>query len=214
MIAELGGGPNGAAIGPDGKCYVCNNGGFKWIERNGRLYPSEQPDDYRGGSIQRVDLKTGKFETLYTSCDGRKSVRPERHRVRSQWRILVHRPRQDACPRARPYRRLLRARRRQPHHRGDLSARGSQRNRPVARRRLNSMWPKRFPGGCGPTRLPPRPGRRRAAPVAGHHRFLHVRLAGGRCRGKCLRGNADQRRHFDPLPYRRADPIRLRFPIR
>ena len=56
VIAELGGGPNGAAIGPDGKCYVCNNGGFKWIERNGRLYPSEQPDDYRGGSIQRVDL--------------------------------------------------------------------------------------------------------------------------------------------------------------
>ena len=39
VIAELGGGPNGAAIGPDGKCYVCNNGGFKWIERNGRLYP-------------------------------------------------------------------------------------------------------------------------------------------------------------------------------
>ncbi|MFZ8368791.1 SMP-30/gluconolactonase/LRE family protein, partial [Staphylococcus aureus] len=29
-IAELGGGPNGAAIGPDGKCYVCNNGGFSW----------------------------------------------------------------------------------------------------------------------------------------------------------------------------------------
>jgi gluconolactonase len=27
----MGGGPNGAAIGPDGKCYVCNNGGFKWI---------------------------------------------------------------------------------------------------------------------------------------------------------------------------------------
>jgi gluconolactonase len=70
VIAELGGGPNGAAIGPDGKCYVCNNGGFKWIDRNGRLYPGEQPDDYRGGSIQRVDLETGKFETLYTECDG------------------------------------------------------------------------------------------------------------------------------------------------
>jgi gluconolactonase len=71
VIAELGGGPNGAAIGPDGKCYVCNNGGFKWIERNGRLFPGEQPDDYAGGSIQRVDLSTGAFETLYTSCDGR-----------------------------------------------------------------------------------------------------------------------------------------------
>jgi gluconolactonase len=70
VIAELGGGPNGAAIGPDGKCYVCNNGGFKWIDRNGRLYPGEQPDDYRGGCIQRVDLGTGKFETLYSECDG------------------------------------------------------------------------------------------------------------------------------------------------
>ncbi|HET6471424.1 MAG TPA: SMP-30/gluconolactonase/LRE family protein [Pseudomonadales bacterium] len=71
VIAQLGGGPNGAAIGPDGKCYVCNNGGFKWIERDGRLYPGEQPDDYRGGSIQRVDLATGAIETLYSACDGR-----------------------------------------------------------------------------------------------------------------------------------------------
>ena len=30
IIAETGGGPNGAAIGPDGACYVCNNGGFEW----------------------------------------------------------------------------------------------------------------------------------------------------------------------------------------
>lgn len=27
IVAETGGGPNGAAIGPDGRCYVCNNGG-------------------------------------------------------------------------------------------------------------------------------------------------------------------------------------------
>ena len=71
VIAELGGGPNGAAIGPDGKCYVCNNGGFKWIDRNGRLYPSEQPDDYRGGSIQRVDLNSGNSKRFTTECDGR-----------------------------------------------------------------------------------------------------------------------------------------------
>ena len=36
IVAETGGGPTGAAIGPDGKCYVCNNGGFKWkVEPNG-----------------------------------------------------------------------------------------------------------------------------------------------------------------------------------
>ncbi len=68
-IAELGGGPNGAAIGPDGYCYVCNNGGFEWIERNGKTYPGEQPASYAGGSIQRVDLQSGEFSTLYTHCD-------------------------------------------------------------------------------------------------------------------------------------------------
>ena len=32
VIAELGGGPNGAAIGPDGRCYVWNNGGMNFVE--------------------------------------------------------------------------------------------------------------------------------------------------------------------------------------
>lgn len=37
-IAELGGGPNGAAIGPDGAVYVCNNGGsFSFHRQNGLL---------------------------------------------------------------------------------------------------------------------------------------------------------------------------------
>ena len=39
-VATLGGGPNGAAIGPDGKCYVCNNGGFEWHSSSkGLLFP-------------------------------------------------------------------------------------------------------------------------------------------------------------------------------
>ena len=69
-IAELGGGPNGAAIGPDGHCYVCNNGGFAWLERNGKTYPGEQPPSYSGGSIQKVDLQSGTFSTLYMQCNG------------------------------------------------------------------------------------------------------------------------------------------------
>src|SRR3954464_5019300 len=31
VVAEMPGGPNGAALGPDGKMYVANNGGFTWI---------------------------------------------------------------------------------------------------------------------------------------------------------------------------------------
>ena len=71
VIATLGGGPNGAAIGPDGAAYVCNNGGsFGWQESEDVHMPGETITDYRGGSIQRVDLKTGAFTTLYGDCDG------------------------------------------------------------------------------------------------------------------------------------------------
>lgn len=70
VIADLGGGPNGAAIGPDGMIYVCNNGGFVWTETDGIARPIGTPPDYVSGSIQRVDPTTGSFETLYDSCDG------------------------------------------------------------------------------------------------------------------------------------------------
>ena len=71
VVAECGGGPNGAAIGPDGACYVCNNGGFEWHDMSGIVVPGNQPADYIGGRIQRVDLATGKVTDLYTACDGR-----------------------------------------------------------------------------------------------------------------------------------------------
>jgi gluconolactonase len=56
-IAMVGGGPNGAALGPDGALYVCNNGGFR---EGGRIEPC----------IQRVDLATGTHEVLYREYDG------------------------------------------------------------------------------------------------------------------------------------------------
>lgn len=72
VVAECGGGPNGAAVGPDGAIYLCNNGGcFEWIDLGGLTVPGPPPASYPGrGAIQRVDLESGKVEELYTECDG------------------------------------------------------------------------------------------------------------------------------------------------
>ncbi len=72
-IADLGGGPNGAALGLDGLLYVVNNGGFDWAAMEGRpdgdpdtREPSWAPTDYRGGWIDRVNPPdTGEVERLH-----------------------------------------------------------------------------------------------------------------------------------------------------
>ena len=83
-IAETGGGPNGAALGPDGKLYVCNNGGSTWTQReDGLTFPGRalavggnQPPDYIGGRIQVVDLSSGEVSDLYSECDGERLTAP------------------------------------------------------------------------------------------------------------------------------------------
>lgn len=57
-VCDIGGGPNGAAIGPDGALWICNNGGI------GATGPAAQ------GRIERIDLATGRFERVYDQCDG------------------------------------------------------------------------------------------------------------------------------------------------
>ena len=76
-VAKPGGGPNGLALGPGGALYVCNNGGsFTYTKRQGLLIPGHAREDHSGGRIERVDVLSGKVETLYDSCDGVRLIGP------------------------------------------------------------------------------------------------------------------------------------------
>lgn len=70
LVADLGGGPTGAAFGPDGAVYVCNPGAGEWQVIDGLLYPVGPAPDNSGGSIQRVNIETGEAEVLYSEVDG------------------------------------------------------------------------------------------------------------------------------------------------
>ena len=112
-VATPGGGPNGLAIGPDGKCYVCNNGGFKWTAEGDPtgLRPIGQSETYSGGRIERVDFATGAVEVLYRESSNGPLMGPndlvfDRHggfyfsdlgkvRAREQDRGAVHYARAD-----------------------------------------------------------------------------------------------------------------------
>ena len=78
LVAQLEGGPNGLAIGPDKALYVANDGGrFSFNQRGPFNFPGAAPPGHVGGSIQRIDVKTGKAVTLYDSCDGKRLVAPD-----------------------------------------------------------------------------------------------------------------------------------------
>ena len=76
VIAEVPGGPNGAALGPDDAIYICNNGGFEFHKDDSGIRPVRQAYSYKGGSIDRVDLQSGAVKTLYTHCGDNKLCGP------------------------------------------------------------------------------------------------------------------------------------------
>jgi gluconolactonase len=71
VVAKLGGGPNGAAMGPNGKIYVTNNGGFEWLERPGRLFPVAQARLPQGGGGPGDRALRD-----HVDCDGRRCAGP------------------------------------------------------------------------------------------------------------------------------------------
>jgi gluconolactonase len=74
VFSDNGGGPNGLAVGPDGALYCTNNGGSRYVE--GVSMGQGPHPDYKGGSIQRIDLKTGAAKLLYAECDGHRLSAP------------------------------------------------------------------------------------------------------------------------------------------
>jgi gluconolactonase len=78
LVKQMEGGPNGLAIGPDKALYIANDGGrFSFAQRGAYNFPGAAPADHVGGSIQRLDLKSGVLTTLYESCDGKRLVAPD-----------------------------------------------------------------------------------------------------------------------------------------
>jgi gluconolactonase len=74
VFSAAGGGPNGLAIGPDGAFYLCNNGGSRYVE--GTSMGQGPHPDYKFGSIQRIDAKTGEATLLYNEVGGNKLSAP------------------------------------------------------------------------------------------------------------------------------------------
>jgi gluconolactonase len=77
IAAETGGAPNGAAVGPDGAIWICNNGTtHTYRHDNGVLRAAEHNPAHAGGSLQRVNLSTGKVETVFDSFEGKRLIAP------------------------------------------------------------------------------------------------------------------------------------------
>jgi gluconolactonase len=77
ILAKIPGGPNGAAVGPDGDIYICNDGGFDWIPvplpapLPTVWFGQGQPPWYTGGKLQKYSPSSGNVTDLYQQCSTR-----------------------------------------------------------------------------------------------------------------------------------------------
>ena len=178
---SAGGGPNGAAVGPDGAIYVCNNGGcFELHEVGGHARSPARVPDLRG-TAARSSASTStpaRSTTLVHGVRRPAAARAERPRVR-------RRPAASGSPTTAFATSARATARRSTTRRADgssiievdLPARRAERHRPVARRRTRCTSPRRTPAACWQWNVP-EPGRdRRDEPVRPGRRRPAVRLA-------------------------------------
>lgn len=72
LLADLGGGPNGLALGPDDWLYVANNGGvMRWERKDGVLLSHGFETAGYDTRIERIHLTTGAVERVLDQIDGR-----------------------------------------------------------------------------------------------------------------------------------------------
>ena len=84
-VVETGGGPNGAAIGPDGDLHHQQRRSFTWPQQDGLTIPADAGHPHRR-LHQRFDLATGELKTLYETR--RPPLRrPQRPGVRQAGRV-------------------------------------------------------------------------------------------------------------------------------
>ena len=90
VVAEIPGGPNGAVLGPDGKMYICNNGGFGWVQTRNMIAGAA----VAGRISRRLDPARRFAERQGRDRDRQMRRAPaegaERPGVRPAWRALVH----------------------------------------------------------------------------------------------------------------------------
>lgn len=72
IFSNVGGGPNGIAVSPDGWVYVANNGGaMRWAERDGEINSEGFLEKGFDSRVERICISSGRIERLLDTVDGR-----------------------------------------------------------------------------------------------------------------------------------------------